>query len=180
MYLKIKTYLKMKYEKYFKESKDGIYLFAYAFMLLSEIWDVSAASHNPFRYTFTSTVLLLVYEYLTGSRKSFIITAFFTAGIFSLIWLKVPIISKNMFLCMLFVYTARKINFERIGKFTLFFYRGSSIIYCILRIHGILAELLFYRQGSDGNGIWVPTIFAGLFDEYYNACCLLISQRYEA
>ena len=141
MYLKIKTYLKMKYEKYFKESKDGIYLFAYAFMLLSEIWDVSAASHNPFRYTFTSTVLLLVYEYLTGSRKSFIITAFFTAGIFSLIWLKVPIISKNMFLCML---------------------------------------LLFYRQGSDGNGIWVPTIFAGLFDEYYNACRLLISQRYEA
>ena len=111
MYLKIKTYLKMKYEKYFKESKDGIYLFAYAFMLLSEIWDVSAASHNPFRYTFTSTVLLLVYEYLTGSRKSFIITAFFTAGVFSLIWLKVPIISKNMFFCMLFFYTARKKNF---------------------------------------------------------------------
>lgn len=156
MYLKIKTYLKMKYEKYFKESKDGIYLFAYAFMLLSEIWDVSAASHNPFRYTFTSTVLLLVYEYLTGSRKSFIITAFFTAGVFSLIWLKVPIISKNMFLCMLFIYTARKINFERIGKFTLFF-TGAVVLFIVFCAYmGFLPNYSFTGRVRTAMGFGYP------------------------
>lgn len=149
------------YRDYFLDTKDGVYLVAYGYMMLSKLWDASAATgNNPFRYTFIVTVLLLICEFFNGTRKSFIYTMLFAGIGFATIKLVgIPVIGHDALIGILFLYTGRAVPFHRIGNFTIGLCSLLVLIIVGASYLGILPNYTSPGRIREGLGFIYPLFF---------------------